>query len=266
MNKMSVLKEICDNKIIEVNTLKQKFSESDLIEISKYQEKPRGFKNALTAKVNNNKYALIAEVKKASPSRGIIKQNFKHIDIARDYYNGGAACLSVLTEIKWFKGSIEYLIDIHKNISLPILRKDFIIDPWQVYESRSIGSDCILIILAALDNKLAEELISISKNLGMDVLIETHTEKEIERAINLDADLIGINNRNLKTLEIDIYNSIKLSKIIPKKYDIICESGLNTNNDLKIMEENGIMRFLVGESLMKKDNIEEATKKLIYKN
>ena len=219
---MSVLKEICNNKKLEIKSLKEKFSQSNLLEISKYQEKPRGFKSALTSKVNNNQYALIAEVKKASPSRGIIKENFNPKDIATSYYKGGATCLSVLTEIKWFKGSIEYLIEIRKNISLQILRKDFMID--------------------------------------------AHTEKEIERAVKLNGDLIGVNNRNLKTLEIDINNTIKLSKLIPKKYDIICESGLNTNNDLKIMEKNGIMRFLVGESLMKKENIEDATKKLIYKD
>ena len=263
---MSVLKEICNNKKLEIKSLKEKFSQSNLLEISKYQEKPRGFKSALTSKVNNNQYALIAEVKKASPSRCIIKENFNPKDIATSYYKGGATCLSVLTEIKWFKGSIEYLIEISKNISLPILRKDFMIDPWKIYESRSIGADCILIILAAIDDSLAEELIIQSKDLGMDVLIEAHTEKEIERAVKLNGDLIGVNNRNLKTLEIDINNTIKLSKLIPKKYDIICESGLNTYNDLKIMEKNGIMRFLVGESLMKKENIEDATKKLIYKD
>ena len=262
---MSILKEICSNKRLEISALKEKFSQSDLIDLSNYQEKPRGFKTALTTKVKNNQYGLIAEVKRASPSRGIIKEIFKPKEIAASYFKGGAACISVLTEIKWFKGSIDYLIDIRKNINLPILRKDFIIDPWQIYESRSIGADCILIILAAVNDNLANELSILSKELGMDVLIEAHTEKEIERAINLNADLIGINNRNLKTLEIDIYNTIKLSKLIPKNYDIICESGLNTNNDLKTMEKNGIMRFLVGESLMKKDNIEEATKKLLYK-
>jgi indole-3-glycerol phosphate synthase len=263
---MSVLKEICNNKRLEINSLKEQFSESDLIEISNFQKKPRGFKNALTKKVTNNKYALIAEVKKASPSRGIIKEDFNPIEIATSYLNGGAACLSVLTEIKWFKGSINYLIDIQKSVNLPILRKDFIIDPWQIYESRSIGADCILIILAAVDDILAKEMIVQTRDLGMDVLIEAHSEKEIERAINLKADLIGINNRNLKTLEIDINNTIRLSKLIPKEYDIICESGLNNNNDLKIMEKNGIMRFLVGESLMRKSNIEEATRKLIHKD
>ena len=263
---MSILKEICENKRMEIKSLKERFSEKDLIDISNFQEKPRAFKNALTTKVRNNQYGLIAEVKKASPSRGIIKENFNPKEIATSYYKGGAACLSVLTEIKWFEGSIDYLIDIRKNVTLPILRKDFIIDPWQIYESRSIGADCILIILAAVNDNLANELSALSKELGMDVLIEAHTEKEIERAINLKADLIGINNRNLKTLEIDIYNTIMLSKLIPKNYDIICESGLNTNNDLKTMEKNGIMRFLVGESLMKKDNIEAATKKLLSKN
>jgi indole-3-glycerol phosphate synthase len=137
------------------------------------------------------------------------------------------------------------------------------LDPWQIYESRSIGADCILIILAAVNDNLAQELIKISNSLGMDVLVETHNEKEVERAISLKADLIGINNRNLKTLDIDLNNTIKLSKLIPDSCDIICESGLNNNNDLKGMEKIGIMRFLVGESLMRSDNIELATKELI---
>ena len=179
---MSILKEICENKRIEIKSLKERFSENDLIDIANFQEKPRAFKNALTTKVRNNQYGLIAEVKKASPSRGIIKENFNPKEIATSYYKGGAACLSVLTEIKWFEGSIDYLIDIRKNVTLPILRKDFIIDPWQIYESRSIGADCILIILAAVNDNLANELSVLSKELGMDVLIEAHTEKEIERA------------------------------------------------------------------------------------
>ncbi|MBT3938846.1 MAG: indole-3-glycerol-phosphate synthase, partial [Pelagibacterales bacterium] len=177
-------------------------------------------------------YALIAEIKKASPSKGLIKKDFNPVKIAQAYAKGGAACLSILTEEKWFKGSIKYLIEVKKKTKLPILRKDFILDPWQVYESRSIGSDCILIILSAVNDTLASELIQLSKSLGMDVLVETHNENEIKRAINLKPDLIGINNRNLKTLDIDLNKTIKLSKLIPETYDIICESGLNTNNDL----------------------------------
>ena len=227
------------------------------------QELPRGFRKALNNKLKNNNYGLIAEIKKASPSKGLIKSDFNHVKIAEDYFKGGAACLSILTEEKWFKGSINYLIDVKKYTKLPILRKDFILDPWQVYESRSIGADCILIILAAVNNTLAKELIDVSNSLGMDVLVETHNEEEVHRAISLKASLIGINNRNLKTLEIDLNNTIKLSKLIPDSCDIICESGLNNNNDLKDMEKIGIMRFLVGESLMKSDNIELATKELI---
>ncbi|MDB9762836.1 indole-3-glycerol phosphate synthase TrpC [Alphaproteobacteria bacterium] len=260
---MSVLKEICDNKILEVNTLKKKTSKKELLEIIKMQESPRGFRKALNNKVKNNNYGLIAEIKKASPSKGLIKSDFNHVKIAEQYLKGGAACLSILTEEKWFKGNINYLIDVKKYSKLPILRKDFILDPWQIYESRSIGADCILIILAAVDDPLAKELINISNSLGMDVLVETHNEEEVNRAISLKACLIGINNRNLKTLDIDLNNTINLSKLIPDHCDIICESGLNNNNDLKGMEKIGIMRFLVGESLMRSDNIELATKELI---
>ena len=263
MNDMSILKEICDNKILEVNKLKKEISQFDLLKIIELQEKPRSFKKALNVKINEKQYALIAEIKKASPSKGLIKKDFNPVKIAQAYAKGGAACLSILTEEKWFKGSIKYLIEVKKQTKLPILRKDFILDPWQVYESRSIGADCILIILSAVNDILASELIQLSKSLGMDVLVETHNENEIKRAINLKPDLIGINNRNLKTLDIDLNNTIKLSKLIPDSYDIICESGLNSNNDLKVMEQNGIMRFLVGESLMKSDNIELATKELI---
>ena len=260
---MSVLKKICDNKTLEVNNLKKKISKVELLKKIKMQEPPRGFRKALNNKIKNNNYGLIAEIKKASPSKGLIKSNFNHVKIAEEYFKGGAACLSVLTEEKWFKGNINYLIDVRKYTKLPILRKDFILDPWQVFESRSIGADCILIILAAVNDTLAKELINISKSLGMDVLLETHNEEEVKRAISLKASLIGINNRNLKTLEIDLNNTIKLSKLIPDSCDLICESGLNNNNDLKDMEKIGIMRFLVGESLMKSDNIELATKELI---
>jgi len=263
MNDMSILKEICNNKLLEVNKLKKEISQLDLLKIIELQETPKNFKKALNAKIAENQYALIAEIKKASPSKGLIKKIFNPVEIAQAYAKGGAACLSILTEEKWFQGSIKYLIEVKKQTKLPILRKDFILDPWQIYESRSIGADCILIILSAVNDTLASELIQLSKSLGMDVLVETHNENEIKRAINLKPDLIGINNRNLKTLNIDLNNTIKLSKLIPETYDIICESGLNTNNDLKVMDKIGIMRFLVGESLMKSSNIELATKALI---
>ena len=260
---MSILKEICSEKLLEVNKLKSTITESKLLDLIKLQEKPRGFKQALDNKISKNHYGLIAEIKKASPSKGLLKKDFNPVNIAKEYFNGGAACLSILTEEKWFQGSINYLINIKKHVNLPILRKDFILDPWQVLETRSIGADCILIILSAVNDSLASELIETAKSIGLDVLVEVHNEKEIERAIFLNPDLIGINNRNLKTLDIDLNNTFKLSKLIPKSYDIVCESGLNNNNDIKTMKEIGIMRFLVGESLIKSDNIEESTKELI---
>ncbi len=262
---MSVLKEICDKKLLEVKVLKKKTSESKLLNLIKLQKRPIAFKKALNQSISMNKYGLIAEIKKASPSKGIIKKNFNPLDIAKAYKNGGATCLSILTEQNWFKGNNKYLTEVKNKIDIPILRKDFILDPWQVLETRSIGADCILIILSAVDDYLAKELYSLSKDINLDVLVEAHDEIEIERALKLEPDLIGINNRNLKTLEIDINNTIKLSKLIPNKYDIVCESGLNTNNDLKTMEKLGINKFLVGESLMKNTDIENAPKNLLEK-
>tara|TARA_B100000686_G_scaffold355327_1_gene472711 strand:+ start:139 stop:927 length:789 start_codon:yes stop_codon:yes gene_type:complete len=262
---MSVLKEICDKKLLELKDLKKKTSESELINLIKLQKNPIGFKKALDQSISINKYGLIAEIKKASPSKGIIKKDFKPLDIAKAYKNGGATCLSILTEKNWFKGSIDYLTAVKKSIDIPILRKDFILDPWQVLETRSIGADCILIILSAVDDYLAEELYSASKDIYLDVLVEAHDEIEIERALKLKPDLIGINNRNLKTLKIDLNNTVNLSKLIPNKCDIVCESGLNTNKDLREMEKLGINRFLVGESLMKNTDIENATKNLLQK-
>jgi len=260
-----VLKEICDKKLLEVKVLKKKTSESKLLNLIKLQKRPIAFKKALNQSISMNKYGLIAEIKKASPSKGIIKNNFNPLDIAKAYKNGGATCLSILTEQNWFKGNNKYLTEVKNKIDIPILRKDFILDPWQVLETRTIGADCILIILSAVDDYLAKELYSLSKDINLDVLVEAHDEIEIERALKLEPDLIGINNRNLKTLEIDINNTIKLSKLIPNKYDIVCESGLNTNNDLKTMEKLGINKFLVGESLMKNTDIENATKNLLEK-
>ena len=260
---MSVLKEICDRKILDVKILKTKTSEATLLNLIKDKNKTMGFKKSIDEKISKNKFALIAEIKKASPSKGIIKKNFIPIDIAYSYKNGGATCLSILTEENWFKGKNSYITEVRSKIDLPILRKDFILDPWQVLETRNIGADCILIILTAVDDNLAKELKVTAKNVGLDVLVEVHNEEEVERAIKLDPDLIGINNRNLKTLDIDLNNTIKLANLIPNEYIIVCESGLNSNEDLKNMSDIGINSFLVGESLMKNEDIEAATIKLL---
>ena len=248
---MSVLKEICNNKKLEIKSLKEKFSQSNLLEISKYQKKPRGFKSAITSKVNNNQYALIAEVKKASPSRGIIKENFNPKDIATSYYKGGATCLSVLTEIKWFKGSIEYLIEISENVSLPILRKDFMIDKYQIYESKLIGADCILLIASILSDQQIEDFVNIAKKLQLDYLIEVHSENELRRVEHFEEALIGVNNRNLKTFEVDLDNSVRLRNLFKQKNIFIAESGIKSREDMNYLKLNNIAVFLVGESLMR---------------
>ena len=260
---MSVLKEICEKKILDVKLLKKETTESKLLKLIKNKNKTKGFKKAINKKISKNKFALIAEIKKASPSKGIIKNNFIPLDIANAYQNGGATCLSILTEENWFKGKNSYLTEVGNKIDLPILRKDFILDPWQVLETRHIGADCVLIILSAVDDQLANELKITAKSVGLDILVEVHNEEEVERAIKLGPDLIGINNRNLKTLEIDLNNTIKLASLIPDEYDIVCESGLSHNEDLINMSKIGINIFLVGESLMKNNNIEAATKKLL---
>ena len=260
---MSILKKICDHKLNEIKLLKNNFTEKYLLDKINQQQKPRGFCAALEESVKYNQFALIAELKKASPSKGVIREDFSAKNIAQAYQSGGASCLSVLTENKWFQGQIRDFKEAKKSSNLPILRKDFILDPWQVMESRSIGADCILIILAAVDDKTAEDLIMVSKDFKMDILVEVHDENELERAIKLDPDLIGINNRNLNTLSVDIETTIKLSRKVPEKYDIVCESGIETNADLKKILNYGISRFLVGESLMKNHDITDATKRLL---
>ena len=260
---MSVLKKICSYKINQINQVKKEISEDYLIKKIKNQEKPRGFAKALKKTLQNKNISLIAELKKASPSKGIIRNDYTPKNIALEYQKGGASCLSVLTESNWFLGSNQHLIDVKKVTNLPILRKDFILDTWQVYESRSIGADCILIIMAAVSNRIANQLLLTSKKLGMDTLIEVHNEDELMRAIKLNTDLIGINNRNLNTLSVDVETTAKLASKIPQKYDIVCESGIRTNSDINKILNHGVRRFLVGESLMKNHDINKATKKLL---
>ena len=254
---MSVLKEICEKKILDIQSLKSKTSESKLLELIKNKNKTKGFKKAINKKISKNKFALIAEIKRASPSKGIIKEDFVPINIATSYKNGGATCLSILTEENWFKGKNSYLIEVRNEIDLPILRKDFILDPWQVLETRYIGADCILIILSAVNDQLANELKVTAKNVGLDILVEVHNEEEVERAIKLSPDLIGINNRNLENFETNIKNSIEIKKVIPNNILVISESGINSYRDINYLGNENINNFLIGESLMKSKKISE---------
>ena len=255
---MSILDEICQLKQEEVNLLKNKFKPL------KKKIQTRGFLKNLVIKDNNN-FNLIAEIKKRSPSKGLICEKFDPVKIAIDYEKAGAKCLSVLTEKNYFGGNINYISQIKKSVAIPILRKDFIIDEWQIVESFYAGADCILLILAILNDLQLKKFYNLSKKFGMDVICEVHDEQELSRALKLKVNCIGVNNRNLKTLSINKNTFSLLSSKIPKKTVKICESGLTCNNDLKKFSKSGADAFLIGETLMKSNNIYEETKKIIKK-
>ena len=258
-----ILKQITDYKKSEVLELKKKQSikdfEKEIINI----ENPRKFLDTLIS-ASNDKFGLIAEVKKASPSKGIIRKDFNPEKIAIDYEKAGAACLSVLTDQNFFHGKSEYLEKIKKIVDLPILRKDFIIDEFQIFESRFIGADCILLIVACLNDTELNDFYNISKSLKMDALIEVHNEDELQRALKLNPKMIGINNRNLKNMTVTLDTSIKLVKKIPKNILVVSESGFKNHSDLKLMEQYGIKSFLIGETFMKSKNIESSVENILF--
>ena len=254
------LQEIINYKKEEFSYRKTQITDFQLNLMIDNQKKPRGFIRKLN---NPKKLNLIAEIKKASPSKGLIRQDFDPLHIAKCYKNGNASCLSVLTDEKYFQGNNKYINIIKKEVDLPILRKDFIVDPWQIKESRALGADCILLIMAALTLNEAIILEQEANNFGMDILVETHTKEEIEMANKLETVLVGINNRNLKTMEVDINNTLNLKNFINPDKIIVAESGLKDNSDLQLLKENGIQNFLIGESLMKEKDLTFATKKIL---
>ena len=256
------LTEICATKRIEVAARKVACSLVDLDTLAATQSPPRGFRMALDAKATTG-FGLIAEIKKASPSKGLIRADFDPPAHAAAYEAGGAACLSVLTDAPYFQGHEDYLIAARAACALPVLRKDFMVDPWQVAEARSIGADAILIIMAAVDDGLAAELEAEALSYGMDVLVETHDADELERALKLQSRLIGVNNRNLKDFTVDFARTYELVGSAPKDCTFIAESGLTSHADLLAMAEQGVRAFLVGESLMRESDVEAATKRLL---
>ena len=259
---MNKLDEICAAKRDHVRQQQAIVSAAALRDDIGHQTPPRGFIAAIREKSADG-FALIAEIKKASPSKGLIREDFDPPAHARAYQAGGAACLSILTDQPYFQGADDYLVTARTAVNLPCLRKDFMVDPWQVAESRALGADAILIIMAALDDGLAAEIEAEALALGMDALIEVHDEAELERALKLQSPLLGINNRNLKTFETSLEQTERLAKLVPDDRIMVSESGIFTHEDCQRLSGSGARAFLVGESLMRQDEVEAATRLLL---
>ena len=256
------LTEICDTKRREVADRKRLATLAELDARASSQTAPRGFRRALETRSVND-FGLIAEIKKASPSKGLIREDFQPGEHARAYETGGAACLSILTDAPYFQGHENYLIAARAACALPVLRKDFMVDPWQVAEARAIGADAILIIVAALDDVTMHEIEAAALERGMDVLVEVHNEDEVERAARLRSRLIGVNNRDLKRFVTDLGVTERLAPLMPEGTLLVSESGINHHADLLRLAANGARCFLVGESLMRQSDVTAATKALL---
>ena len=257
---MTMLDTILATKRTEVTERSARASIADLDARASELSAPRGFRAALDAKTG---HALIAEIKKASPSKGLIRPDFDPPAHARAYQAGGAACLSVLTDVEYFQGADDYLVAARRACDLPVLRKDFNVDPWQVAEARSLGADAILIIVAALSDTQMAEIEAAAIERGMDVLVEVHDRAELDRALNLRSRLIGVNNRNLKDFTVSFEQTYELVGHAPAGCTFVAESGLTTRADLDAMAEHGVRCFLIGEALMRHDDVEAATLAMI---
>ncbi len=251
MSVPTVLEKIITRKREEVNERRGRIGLSELESMAASADPVRGFAQKIQEQAGNKKPAVIAEIKKASPSKGVLRESFVPADIAQSYEAGGATCLSVLTDIDFFQGADEYLRHARAACKLPVIRKDFMIDPYQVIEARALGADCILLIVAALEDQQMAELANVAKSLGLDVLVEVHDGAELERALRLETPLIGINNRNLHTFDLSLETTLDLLPRIPRDRLVVTESGILHRADVELMEINGVHAFLVGEAFMR---------------
>lgn len=253
-NTPDILKKILQRKVEEITERSQKVSITEQSKLAEQASPVRGFISAMENKIAAGKAGVIAEIKKASPSKGILRENFNPAEIARSYAEHGATCLSVLTDKDFFQGSEDYLQQARAACDLPVIRKDFIIDPYQVYEARAINADCILLIVAALGDAAMNELLGLAHHLGMDVLMEVHDREEMERALMSGARLIGVNNRSLRTFDISLNNTLDMLDMVPDDRLLVTESGIHSAEDVKLMREHHVNAFLVGEAFMRADN------------
>lgn len=249
-----ILNKILATKATEVAAAKAKLSLDDIKQVAEKQAPTRDFVGSIRNKIAGGQAAVIAEIKKASPSKGVIRADFKPDEIAKSYEQGGATCLSVLTDVEYFQGAAEYLKAARAACALPVLRKDFMIDVYQVYEARAMGADCILLIAAALDLPQMQALETAAHALGMAVLVEVHNGDELDLALRLNTPLLGINNRNLRTFEVTLQTTLDLLSRIPQEKIVVTESGIFTSEDVALMRKNQVHTFLVGEAFMRQDD------------
>ncbi len=261
-NTPDILKKIVNRKIEEINQGQQKITLQQMQQQASQADTCRGFVDAIADKIAAGQSGVIAEIKKASPSKGVLRENFIPADIAQSYEQGDAACLSVLTDVDFFQGSSAYLRQARAACRLPVIRKDFIIDPYQVYEARAMGADCILLIVSCLEDAQMKSLNDLAHELGMDVLVEVHDRDELDRALKLENRLMGINNRNLRTFDVSLQTTLEMLSVIPQDVIVVTESGIHNKQDVELMREHQVNAFLVGEAFMRAEQPGEKLKSL----